>query len=413
MRPEIPIVIERNAISRLIPFCEAAHLEHFMLVADQNTYSVLGERVEGLLKGRGFDVETVTLTGDEVLADERYIAQVFFRADATQRVYLAVGSGTITDIARFVSHRSRTSFISLPTAPSVDGFTSIVAPLVLDGLKVNAQAHPPVAVFADLDVLCAAPQSMIAAGFGDMVGKFTSLADWRLGNLLWGERYSEPIAHKVRTALNACAARVDEIGHGSEEGVRYVMEGLIESGLCMVEFGTSQPASGAEHHLSHYWEMKLLREGRRAILHGAKVGAGVVLAAQRYDRIRQMTRQELLARLEAATLPDRAHEEDHIRTGYGAIADQVIATQEPFLSLTEEAFNQLKQSIVSHWDAIQAIAATVPPSEEIADMIRRAGGMPEPSALGLTDEDVSMAQKYSHYLRNNLTIMKLAWILGI
>ena len=112
--------------------------------------------------------------------------QVLVRADRENRTYLAVGSGTITDITRFASHRTKADFISIPTAPSVDGYTSPSASLVIERLKQTVIAQPPIAIFADLPTLCAAPRPMIAAGFGDMLGKYTSLADWQLGHSVVG-----------------------------------------------------------------------------------------------------------------------------------------------------------------------------------------------------------------------------------
>ena len=74
--------------------------------------------------------------------------------------------------------------------------------------------------------------------------------------------------------------------------MRDLFDGLIESGFCMLDFGETRPASGYEHHISHFWEMKLLREGRHAVLHGAKVGIAVRISAQRYDVIRAMSAQK-------------------------------------------------------------------------------------------------------------------------
>lgn len=97
---------------------------------------------------------------------------------------IAVGSGTIHDIVRFAAFQRDLPFISYPTAPSVDGFTSARAPLILYGTKTTIQTKAPSALFADLDLLKAAPQSMVAAGFGDMLGKITSLADWEISAIL-------------------------------------------------------------------------------------------------------------------------------------------------------------------------------------------------------------------------------------
>ena len=123
-----------------------------------------------------------------------------------------MGSGTLCDLTRFASHRIGRPFVSLPTAPSVDAYTSMNAPLVIRGLKVTVDAQPPLAVFADLDVLCAAPPAMIAAGVGDVLGKYTALADWRLAALLWDEAIDLPIVDDMYAAVAAVASAAENIG---------------------------------------------------------------------------------------------------------------------------------------------------------------------------------------------------------
>jgi len=413
LETNLPIYIGKDALSNLIQYCADQHLDQFTLVADQNTYSVLGKAVEDAFKTHGFDVNTVILSGQEIIADEHTIMQVFIRVSKEERVYLAVGSGTITDIVRFVSHRARTSFISIPTAPSVDGFTSPSAPLVIARLKQTIPAQPPVAVFADLATLQAAPHPLIAAGFGDMLGKYTSLADWKLGHLLWGEPHSEHVAQRTRQALQVCVDHAQEIGQESEEGIHGLMNGLLESGLCMLEFGNSRPAAGAEHYLSHYLEMKLLRENRPAILHGAKVGVACILVVRYYEQIRQLTRQQVAERLKAAALPDRAQEVQRIKAGYEPIADQIVAEQAPFLEMSEHSFGLLKQRILDHWAGILEIASAVPTSQELVDLTRKAGGPVNAKMIGLGDDEIALGLEYSHYLRNRFTVLKLCRIIGI
>jgi glycerol-1-phosphate dehydrogenase [NAD(P)+] len=191
------------------------------------------------------------------------------------------------------------------------------------------------------------------------------------------------------------------------------MEGLIETGLCMVEAGSSRPAGGSEHHMSHYWEMTLLKKGRPAILHGAKVGVATTLVARRYEKIRHMTRDEVSVRLAATRLFIIMQIEPTSSSNLGPVAGQSILEQALFLNMTAEDFAHLKAKIVERWEAIQAIAATVPAPVDLVELLRKVGGPADTGGLGLIEAEVATAEKYAHYLRNRFTVMKLAHILGI
>lgn len=402
-----------SAIHPLLDFCQSHHYHRFLLVCDRNTHAVLGRRVEADLIATGWDVLTVVLDGEEVIADEEYLCQVFFRSDGEPRLYLGVGSGTVTDVARFCSHRSGNPFAVIPTAPSVDGFASSIAPVVIRRFKDTAYCQPPVGVFADLQTLCHAPPSMIAAGFGDMLGKYTALADWKLASLLWDEPYQPAIASRMRSALEACVQKAGEIGRAKPGGVATLMHGLVESGVCMLLNGNSRPASGAEHHLSHYWEMKLLRQGRPAILHGAKVGVGTVHIARQYETIRSLTPAEVQQRLEPTILPDPEQERAEVRAVFGAAASQVEIEQRRFWSMTAEQLSMLKERIHRYWGDIQLLAAEVPSAGQIIDLLDTIAAPSQASMLGLSNEDESEALRYAHYLRNQFTVTKLGRLLGL
>jgi len=413
MKPHLPVYIGPAAVDRLLEYCQQHQLTRFTLIADRNTYSALGESVEATLRAHGHDILTVLLQGDEIIADARAVFQILLGIDRVERTCLAVGSGTITDLTRFVSHRTRSSFISLPTAPSVDGFTADGSPLVIDGLKLTVPGHGPLALFADLPTLCAAPRPMIAAGVGDMLAKLTSSADWELGRLLWDEPFEAEIAARGRRAAWHCAHHMGEIAEASEAGVRALMEGLIESGFCMLDFGSSLPASGGEHHIAHCWELMLLRASRPAFLHGAKVGIALLHSAQRYDTIRALTREEVATRLAQRALPDRAAQIGGIRQAYGPLADRVVKVQAAFLDMTAGDFARLKDKVVANWDEIVRIAGTVPPAAEIKGWLRQVGAPLTGADVGLNDAEVTLGLKNGHYFRNYFTIHKLGWLLGL
>ncbi len=407
------VTIGPDAVQQLVEFCRRQLYTRLLMVADCNTYAAQGKALAEALRGAGFDLKQVVFTDNEVVADAARVLDVLVEADRQERIFIAVGSGTLTDITRFSSHRTKTSFISVPTAPSVDGFASIGAPLIIHGVKITVICHAPIAIFADINTLAHAPRPMIAAGFADMLGKLTSIADWRIGRLLWNEPYDEPIAERTLAAVKLCTDNAAAIGYGSPDAVRILLDALLESGYCMLDFGSSRPASGAEHHYSHYWEMKLLQEGRPAILHGAKVGVATVLVADLYSRLRSLSREQAADLLEASTLPARAQEVAAIRAAYRDLAGDIVAEHANFLNLDEGAYDTLKRKVLENWDAIQSAAAEVPSPEQIVQWLKEVGGPTTVADLGLSEQEKALAIANGHYLRDRFTMRKLARILGL
>lgn len=409
----IPIYVGADAISHLLQYCKEQNLVKFLLVADENTQSALGEAVEKALLEQGYDVVLAVLSGEEVIADEKYLMQVFLKADREERHFIAVGSGTLTDITRFVSHRSKSSFIAMPTAPSVDGFNSTGAPLVVGGLKQTILCQAPVALFADLPTLKDAPPLLIASGFADLVGKLLSIADWKLGHILWDEPYDTGIEKRSRKAAQECADAAQEVGQRTEESVHLLMDGLIESGFCMLDFGNSSPASGAEHHLSHYWEMMLLNQNRPAIFHGLKVGVASVITAGWYESLRTLSREDVEKLLQTTHLPEGDAQSQIITEAFGPVANQLIEEQSEFIYMKKDQFEKLKIRIVECWDEVLAIAEATPTAHQMAEWLHAAGGAATGSEIGLSDEEIEQAKAKGHYLRKRFTINKLRLLLGI
>ncbi len=408
-----PIYVGSDAVGKMLDYIAAKGLTRFAIISDTNTYRAIGQRAETALKDKGYDVSSIVLEGNEVHADEHHILKTFVEAPVGDLTFIAAGSGSITDITRFVSHRSGRKFISLPTAPSVDGFASLGAPIILAGVKITIICQPPLAVFADIDTLANAPQRLIAAGFGDMIGKYTSLADWKMGSLVWDEPYDAAIAARTQAAIDSVVQNSEAIGNHTPEGIRALMDALIESGLCMVDFGASRPASGAEHHASHYWEMKRLKDHGKSMLHGAQVGYALTLITNQYAKIRELNRADAMDRLEGAALPKREDEIAHIRAGYGDMTDDVAKDHAAFLNLTEAEFDTLKHKIADHWGEIEAIAAAVPTPEVIAGYLRQVHGPATAQELGLAADEQDPGLEYGHYLRNRFSVIKLSRILDV
>lgn len=257
---------------------------HIFLVADNYTYEAAGRQVEQLLDQAGLPYhKRVFQTETPLVPNEYALGSVLAAMTSQDDMLLAVGSGTLNDVTKYVSARTGIPYVIAATAPSMDGYASTVAPTILDGFKTTLPAVYPAAIVADVDILKDAPMPMLTAGFGDIIGKFTSLADWRLSHQLNGEYYCPEVAGVIEAAVETCAANAQALAQREPQAIQAVTEALILSGLAMGMVGVSRPASGAEHQMAHYWEMDALRRGEEHPLHGNAVGVGTVLAASLYE----------------------------------------------------------------------------------------------------------------------------------
>lgn len=248
-------------------------------VYDENTYLATADRHPQVDK-------EVVLPAKDLHANEHGVALLLEALPEETEIIIAVGAGTVHDISRYCAYTRSIDFVSCPTAASVDGFCSSVAAMTWDGCKKTLTAVAPKIVVADLDIIKNAPIRLARSGFGDMVGKYISLTDWKIGNILTEEYYCETIAELTRQATENVLKSAEGIVSGDGKAYENLMYGLLLSGLAMQMIGNSRPASGAEHHISHIIEMQpkgldIFSEA----LHGEKVGVGTLLVLREYQKI--------------------------------------------------------------------------------------------------------------------------------
>ena len=284
-----------------------------LLVADRTTAQFLPPVAD--MAGRcAAACGTLVLPSPEPVADEETVRRV---ADggADYDYLLAVGAGTLNDLCKYAGFLTRKPSGVFATAPSMDGFTSGVTPLIEKGFKITRSAQTASDVLIDLDVLRRAPRIMTGAGVGDILAKYCCLTDWRISSLLTGETVNEEAFSLMLEAVRACDASLPSLARGGADGVEKLMDALLISGYAMVIAGNSRPASGAEHHMSHYLEMDFLRRGERIPLHGVKVGLGTMVSLYLYRTLRRRPAFEGCDRVyaEADKLPPPEYAEDILR----------------------------------------------------------------------------------------------------
>ncbi len=200
---------------------------------------------------------------------------------------IAVGGGSIIDVAKLASFKTGVPFISFPTTASHDGIASANASIKDLGSKTSVKAVPPVAVIADVKVIKTAPYRYLAAGVGDTISNLTAVKDWQLAHRIKGEYYSEYAASLSLMSAKMVIRNADIIRLGNEESVRKVIKALISTGVAMSIAGSSRPASGAEHLFSHALDML----AEKPALHGEQVGVGTIIMAYlhglKWERVRE------------------------------------------------------------------------------------------------------------------------------
>ena len=432
-------LLSPNAADSLAAFVRE-YYSNILIICDSNT-----EKYVPLLGNIG---RVVTLDGSSH-ADERGISPLMDELSLHDYDCLvACGSGSLHDITRYCAHEHNIDFISFPTAPSVDGFVSSVAAMTFGGRKVSFESASPVTLFADERVLADSPARLTASGVGDILGKYTALFDWKIANLLCGEPIAAEVYDLMKSALGRLSALLDEListddedaNHGvargtvdgnaahtiargavdgdiarsitrsSPEYIHCVMECLILAGLSMQLCGNSRPASGAEHHLSHFWEMSLVNQPCGA-LHGESVGCGTLLVARRYHAAasdRAHFAELLSCRPNLARLFDRSY----LAPVFGDITDGILDEN---LKNRDPLTSSLNFEISRECAELAADLTSSLISPERLEMYLKAAGAPTSTAeLSLPEylpkygcPLAELSLEFAPYVRRRITLLKL------
>ncbi|GAA3401268.1 sn-glycerol-1-phosphate dehydrogenase [Paenibacillus hodogayensis] len=400
-------VLEEGALYRTYGLIRELGLgRKALLVADRASYAAAGETLAGELSRQGMDIRLSVFPEEQWYAEEKAIVRVLIDLEPDTELVIAVGSGTINDIVRFVSSKAKLPYIVAATAPSMDGYASTASPLLVNGFKKTYALASPVAVVGDLTVLRQAPADRAAAGVGDMLAKITALCDWLLASVVEQEYYCDIVAGLMVRALTGIIDSIGAIRDGEEQATRLLMEGLVLSGIAMQMVGSSRPASGAEHHLSHYWEMKHFAAGHKPELHGIKVGVATPVIAKLYEKLLQTDVETIAMREKPAER--REQWERDIRRCYGALAEEIIAANRGLL-LPQPELDIRRDRLVAHWPGLKSrLRAILDLASDLPDLLRQAGAPAKPEQIGIGGEELAEALRMAKEVRSRYTILQLA-----
>ena len=410
------LILERGALRKLPELLGELGVKRPFVLADTHTYKAAGARVLEILREAGVGFSSCVLKSPvegDLAADEKTFGTAALAMDPGTDLVISVGTGTLNDTGRYLSFLAKIPFILVLTAPSMDGVTSNVSPLIFNNLKVTFQAQAPLALLCDLDILTVSPIRMIAAGAGDIFAKYNCLTDWKLSNIVNGEYYCDFIAGLMREAVLQTLQSTDGLLERREDAISKLTGALALAGVAMDFAKISRPASGAEHHLSHYWEMQYLFDGRPAVLHGAKVGVGTVIALDLYNQLAESEKPDFEA-LRKNVFERQSAEEwrAEIRRAYRDAAEGVIALEEESRKNDPEELLRRLDMIEARWEEIRALAASVPKASEIYGKLEQMKAPKRPADIGLSPEYVHDAVRYAKELRPRYTVLQLLWDIG-
>ncbi len=364
---------------------------NILAVADKNTLAA-SDGIINVLENGGFSVKLKLYDDLREPTVER--VDEICKLSADVEGILSIGTGTLNDICRRAALLCDREFAIFATAPSMDGFASGTAPIIEKGFKATLPARQPSVIIADTAILAAAPAHLKAAGFGDIIGKFTALVDWRVAHLTVGEYYCENIANLVREALRRICSMADRVSAEDAETAGAIMEILVFTGLAMKLAEASRPASGAEHMISHMIGMRQLADGVISDFHGKKVGVATVTLCDLYHKATEITPNF------RRDTPDW----DKVYAAFGEnIKENIIRENSPPITDRLDPAD-----IASKWDEIgKIVREELPTPAELLKIMKAAGAATTYAEIG-TDEALARdCVVYHPYMRDKIVLSRI------
>ena len=383
-----------------------------LLLADPDTFAAAGARVVRDLAVAGHPLRGAVFPAAPH-ADDAALAWLRERlgAEGAPAAVVAVGAGTLNDLGKAIAAELEVPLVTVATAASMNGYLSPIAALTVGGLKLTVPAAPARVLVLDLDVLAAAPPRLAAAGFGDVCSKPVSGADWVLASWLLDEPLCPTALSVADDAVARARAVAAGIGRGERDAMAVLAEALLLSGISMMLAGTSSPASGGEHLVSHYLDMSEAGWKRAPFLHGEQVAVGTRASLALYRRLFEAGGRADPEAAAPVEPPGPAFDALHAHLGGAArteLGREAAAKRELAGGRAARAARAA--------GAWREIAARLEPqlagSGGIEDALAAAGVPARFDAIGVTRPRAEHVLRAARHLRRRYTVLDLACDLG-
>ena len=376
------------------------------LVADGNTWRAAGAEVAKILKAAGMEgPDPFLFPGTPMLHADESNVNLLLEQFPENVVPVAIGGGTVNDLVKRASGLRHVSYCCVPTAPSVDGYTSSGAALTASGLKQTLPCPAPLAVVADSGILRNAPPEMFAAGYADLMAKIPAGADWLAADTLGIEAVDPAVWELVQTPLR------DNLSDPTD--VTRVFMGLAATGYAMQLCRDSRPASGAEHLMSHVWEMEDLCFNGESVSHGFKVSLGTVVTTALFEKLFSLSVDEARRFAEPGLCRTaREAEVDALlmRGCYGTEAKEIAMSK----FLEGDALRERREQLYDSWEFLrEATQRQLFPLAELRKKLEAAHCPVLPAQIGLPAGQFLHGVAAAQLIRTRYTILDAVYELGL
>ena len=369
----------------------------FAVVSDRNTHAAIGERVARSLESLGA-VEEVVL--DHPHCDMATVRSLAARLSGMASV-VAVGSGTINDLCKYVTFLDGRPYCVFGTAASMNGYVSSTASVTLEsGLKVSLPAHAPRGMFIDLSVCAAAPAYLAAAGFGDTLCRPVAQVDWWMSHRLLDTKFMhEPYVIAIPEEMRLMDL-AEGVAAGEVEAIGVLVRALTLFGLGVNLTGTSSHGSMGEHQISHYLDC-FAGARHPGTIHGEQVGVATLTMAR--------IQEHFLASDTPPELAPTVFDPDDMARRMGDEVARDCLAEIRKKALDEAGADALNRRLRRIWPDLRRECLDMSvPVERLAERLRAAGGKTTAAELGYDADLYREAVCHSHEMRNRYCFTDLA-----
>lgn len=379
-----------------------------LILADQRTYKIVGEHVRGTLTLNGYSSKVFVIPdsgNDPPAADDRTRDLILKEAPHAE-LYIAIGSGVVNDLTKWVSFLRQKPFFTVATAASMNGYGSANVAATIEGLKVLFHAEACQSVFALPDVIAEAPYEMTTSGLGDVLAKSVSSADWKLNQFLFDDYYCQFSVDLLNDLEPIYLDHPHKIRQKDPNALKALFEALFYSSIAMTITGTSSPASGGEHLISHTMDMLAERDGKKHDFHGRQVGVGAILTASLYEEVMKIDHPVF-------TAPPEKIDQNF----WGSLSPVVKKEYQRKLSRLDKASTFLSSQ--ERWQQLKAlIQPKLISAKRLKKCLSEAGGAHRiqdirDNGTPLSKEKFTTILNNANQMRDRFTILDLSVILGL